>query len=78
MVLSEPPAQGPTDVEVRRGRDATTSGLASARIAAIAFGGPIPTEVKPHEPDPNNIELPGVRRRRAGGARLGVLSEYVA
>ena len=30
--------------------------LASERIAAIAFGGPIPTELKPREADPNNVE----------------------
>jgi hypothetical protein len=55
MVLTEPPAQPPPGVEVRR---ATTGAehLAASRIAAIAFGGTVPTEVPPDpEPDPNNI-----------------------
>ncbi len=55
MVLTEAPAQAPPDVEVRR---ATTGAehFASARIAAVAFGGPIPTEVPAdHEPDPDNV-----------------------
>jgi ribosomal protein S18 acetylase RimI-like enzyme len=54
MVLTEAPAQAPTDVEVRR---AKTDGehLAADRIAAIAFGGPIPTEARPREHDPNNV-----------------------
>lgn len=55
MVLTEAPAQAPPDVEVRR---ATTGAehFASARIAAVAFGGPIPTEVRAdHEPDPDNV-----------------------
>jgi ribosomal protein S18 acetylase RimI-like enzyme len=54
MVLTEAPAHVPTDVEVRR---AKTDGehLAADRIAAIAFGGPIPTEARPREHDPNNV-----------------------
>jgi hypothetical protein len=55
MVLTEPPAQPPPEVEVRR---AATSAehLAASRIAAIAFGGPVPTELPPdREPDPNNV-----------------------
>jgi hypothetical protein len=55
MVLSEPPAHAPPAVEVRR-VDTDGERLASARIAAIAFGGPVPTEVKPREHDPNNVE----------------------
>jgi GNAT superfamily N-acetyltransferase len=53
MVLTEPPAQPPPGVEVRR---ATTpeDHLASARIAAIAFGMPEPSEARP-ENDPNNV-----------------------
>ena len=53
MVLAEPPAEAPPDVEVRR---ATTpeEHLAAARIAAIAFGMPEPTAARP-ENDPNNI-----------------------
>ena len=55
MVLTEPPAQPPADVEVR---PALTDAehLAAARIAAVAFGGPIPTEVPAErEPDPDNV-----------------------
>jgi Fe2+ transport system protein FeoA len=55
MVLSEAPAHAPADVEVRR-VETDEERLASARIAAIAFGGPIPTEVKPREVDPDNVE----------------------
>lgn len=53
MVLTEPPAQAPPGVEVRL---AKTDGehLAAARIAAVAFGGPMPTE-PPKEHDPNNL-----------------------
>jgi hypothetical protein len=54
MVLTEPPAQGPTDVVVRRAAS-DEEHLAADRIAAIAFGGPIPTEARPREHDPNNI-----------------------
>ncbi len=55
MVLSEAPAQAPPDVEVR---EALTydERLASARIAAIAFGGDIPSDVPPREHDPRNVE----------------------
>jgi GNAT superfamily N-acetyltransferase len=53
MVLSEPPAQGPAEIEVRRAETAEDH-LASAKIAAVAFGGPEPTEA--HVPDdPNNV-----------------------
>jgi hypothetical protein len=55
MVLTEPPAQPPAGVEVRR---ATTGAerFAAERIAAVAFGGPIPTEEPPErEPDPDNV-----------------------
>jgi hypothetical protein len=55
MVLSEPPAHAPPGVEVRH-VETDEERLASARIAAIAFGGPVPTEVKPREHDPNNVE----------------------
>ncbi len=55
MVLSEPPAHAPPEVEVRRA-ETDDERLASARIAAVAFGGPIPTAVKPREVDPNNLE----------------------
>ena len=43
MVLTEPPAAPPPDVEVRRPQT-PEEWLASSRIAAIAFGGPEPTE----------------------------------
>jgi hypothetical protein len=54
MVLTEPPGPGPEDVEVRR---AKTDGehLAADQIAAIAFGGPVPTEARPRDDDPNNV-----------------------
>jgi GNAT superfamily N-acetyltransferase len=55
MVLSEEPAQAPPDIEVRA---AVTDEerLASARIAAIAFGASeLPTEPPPANDDPNNV-----------------------
>jgi ribosomal protein S18 acetylase RimI-like enzyme len=52
MVLTEPPAEAPSVVEVRRG-ETDEEYLASERIAAIAFGSPMPTE-PPTERDPNN------------------------
>lgn len=56
MVLSEPPAETPPgEVEVRRTASAEER-LASARIAAIAFGGPEPAEAPPPADDPNNVE----------------------
>jgi GNAT superfamily N-acetyltransferase len=55
MVLTEPPAQPPPDVEVRRAVTRAEH-LAAARIAAIAFGGPVPTELPADpEPDPHNV-----------------------
>jgi GNAT superfamily N-acetyltransferase len=52
MVLTEPPAQSATGVEVRRA-DTPDELLAAARIAALAFGGPEPTQAPP--PDPHNV-----------------------
>jgi Fe2+ transport system protein FeoA len=55
MVLTEEPAQAPTDVEVRR---AVTDEerLAAARIAAIAFDMPeVPTEPPAPSGDANNV-----------------------
>lgn len=52
MVLTEHPAQAPPGVEVRRA-ETDEEHLAAARIAAIAFGSPMPTE-PPTERDPNN------------------------
>lgn len=55
MVLNEAPAQAPpADVQVRRAQTAEER-LASERIAAIAFGGPEPTEPPPPSRDPNNV-----------------------
>lgn len=54
MVLTEPPAQGPVDVEVRRARSPEEH-LAADQIAALAFGGPVPTEAKPRDEDPDNV-----------------------
>jgi Fe2+ transport system protein FeoA len=53
MVLTEPPAKPPADVEVRRASTAAEH-LAAARIAAVAFGMPEPTAARP-ENDPNNV-----------------------
>jgi GNAT superfamily N-acetyltransferase len=52
MVLTEPPAQAPPGVEVRR-VETDDEYLAADRIAAIAFGSPMPTE-PPQERDPDN------------------------
>jgi len=53
MVLTESPADPPADVEVRRATT-TEEHVAAARIAAVAFGMPEPTEARP-ENDPNNV-----------------------
>jgi hypothetical protein len=53
MVLTDPPAQAPVDVEVRRA-ETDEEHLAAGRIAAVAFGMPEPTAVRPEE-DPNNV-----------------------
>jgi len=53
MVLTEPPAQPPPDVEVRAA-ETDEEHLAASRIAAVAFGGPMPTE-PPGDRDPNNL-----------------------
>ena len=53
MVLTEPPAQPAAGVEVRRA-ETPEEHLAAARIAAVAFGMPEPTGVRP-EHDPNNV-----------------------
>jgi hypothetical protein len=53
MVLAESPAAPPPDVEVRRA-ETPEERLASSRIAAIAFGGPVPTEPPPPSDDVNN------------------------
>jgi Fe2+ transport system protein FeoA len=54
MVLTEPPAQGPVDVEVRRAQSPEEH-LAADQIAALAFGGPVPTEAKPRDEDSDNV-----------------------
>lgn len=54
MVLTEPPAAPPPDVEVRRAETAEER-LAAETIAAIAFGEPLPTEPPPPSDDPNNV-----------------------
>jgi hypothetical protein len=53
MVLTAAPAGPAPDVEVRRA-ETDEEQLTAARIAAIAFGSPMPTEVSP-ERDPNNV-----------------------
>jgi GNAT superfamily N-acetyltransferase len=54
MVLTEPPAGDVGDVEVRRA-ESDEDHLAGDQIAAVAFGGPVPTEARPREHDPNNV-----------------------
>jgi hypothetical protein len=54
MVLTEPPAHPDLPVEVRIAQT-DEERLAAARIAAIAFGGPIATEPPPPSDDPNNL-----------------------
>jgi GNAT superfamily N-acetyltransferase len=54
MVLTEPPAQGPVDVEVRR-VETEEEHLAAEEIAAIAFGMPAPSAPRPREHDPDNL-----------------------
>jgi Fe2+ transport system protein FeoA len=54
MVLTEPPAAPPPEVEVRRA-ETPEERLASERIAAIAFGGTEPTDPPPPSDDPNNV-----------------------
>jgi hypothetical protein len=53
MVLTEPPAHASEGIEVRRA-ETPDEHLASARIAAIAFGMPEPAEARP-ENDPLNV-----------------------
>lgn len=71
MVLTDPPAQGPVDVAVRR-VETDDEYLASEQIAAIAFGGSVPTEVRPREHDPDNVVylayIDGKPIARASGA----------
>jgi hypothetical protein len=70
MVLTEPPAQGPVGVEVRRA-ETSDEYLVAEKIAAIAFGGPEPTTADPPE-DPNNVTylafLAGKPVARASGS----------
>jgi hypothetical protein len=54
MVLTEPPAQAAPGIEVRPALSAPER-LAAARIAAVAFGGQIPTEAPPADADPDNV-----------------------
>lgn len=54
MVLTEAPQEGPVDVEVRRA-ETDEDHLIADQIAAVAFGGPVPTEARPREHDPNNV-----------------------
>ena len=53
MVLTEPPAQAPLEVEVRRASSAEEH-LKASQIAAVAFGGPEPAAPPPHD-DPLNV-----------------------
>jgi GNAT superfamily N-acetyltransferase len=53
MVLTAAPAHSAPGVEVRRAKT-NEEHLAAARIAAVAFGSPMPTEAPPDR-DPNNV-----------------------
>jgi hypothetical protein len=53
MVLTEPPAEAPAGVEVRRA-ETDEEHMAAWRIASVAFGTPMPAEPPPIERDPNN------------------------
>lgn len=54
MVLTEPPAEAPADVEVRR-VETSEEAFAAERIAATAFGMLPPVAPKPFRPDPRNV-----------------------
>lgn len=54
MVLTSPPAAGPSPGLMVRRAETYDEQLASARIAAVAFGGPVPAEVAPQR-DPDNV-----------------------
>jgi hypothetical protein len=54
MVLTEPPAQPPPDVEVRR-VETVDEAFAAERIAAVAFGMPPPERPAQFRPDPRNV-----------------------
>jgi hypothetical protein len=54
MVLTSAPSQAPPDVEVRRA-ESYDEHLAASQIAAIAFGGPVPTGVTPPQGDASNV-----------------------
>jgi hypothetical protein len=53
MVLTDPPAEGPPDVEVRR-VETDDEFFEAERIAALAFGGKPPARRR-YLPDPNNV-----------------------
>ncbi len=54
MVLTRPPLVPPPGVEVRPA-ETPEDRLASATIAAVAFGGPLPTEPPPPSDDRSNV-----------------------
>ena len=54
MVLTEPPAQAPPDVEVRR-VETDDEAFAADRIAAVGFGMKQPAKRRRYEPDPRNV-----------------------
>jgi GNAT superfamily N-acetyltransferase len=54
MALTQAPPPPPADVEVRRVMSADENFVAS-RIAALAFGGTVPTEPEPFTPRPDNV-----------------------
>ena len=74
MVLTGPPG----GIAARRRGSASRTPderLASARIAAVAFGGPVPTKAAAAERRCGQCRLPGLRRRRSRGASIGLVRQ---
>jgi hypothetical protein len=74
MVLTEPPAQGPLGIEVRRA-ETPDEHLIAAKIAAIAFGGPEPTKADPPD-DPNNVVYLAYVDGKAVARASGMFGEH--
>jgi GNAT superfamily N-acetyltransferase len=74
MVLTDEPLAAPAAVEVRE-VSTDEERLASARIAAVAFGSPAPAELPPREADPNNVEYLALIDGRPVARASGSFSE---
>ncbi|MBA3841911.1 MAG: hypothetical protein H0X39_04715 [Actinobacteria bacterium] len=74
MVLTEEPLAAPPSIEVREVHT-DEERLASARIAAVAFGSPLPTELPPREADGNNVEYLALIGGRPVARASGSFSE---